>query len=311
MVPREQRCPGCGIGLKVTGEVLVACPVCGTSLPVTREDLQRKVEMDRTGGVRSLGDELFQRVGSATTWTLAEMKNVVLITVLFTAFARFAVLALLARDPVTATFNPWLVVGLHATMVIVGVVPVVYIKNARMSFRKLGFTPLAARGILGALIAGAAAGVLLHVLDFAGVFLRGAIHAATGWDAFGPSPHQQDFLAFMHASPWNKLAVFLPYGAAQLALVVFFAGVVVNGFCHHHEQRAVGNGLVLRTRARILLATTALVALLTFAFTFDLSSVFYSISSTLLLSGMYLHVRRIHALLVANLVFIIVTFLLT
>ncbi len=245
MTGNDMTCPGCGLLVKISDNVLDKCPVCGAKLPVpgTSQKGKGKASKPKTVSLESL---IFNRTGGESAWTIREVLNCLIWSYFVSVLARFFIIILVAspeEGSTTIPFDPVLVIAVYLSACLLGVIPVAYIKSNRMSWSKIGLNRVSRKDVLIVALVGVVAGVTIALVDTWTSSINAWVYQATGWDAFGPSPSQGDYVDFINASLVNRIVIAIPVALSLAFGEIVYRGVVARGFLDHFSRKREQAGM--------------------------------------------------------------------
>jgi hypothetical protein len=307
----DVKCPSCGVIIKITAPEFTFCPVCGASLPELSPS--QKLASKNAPKMISLEQALSAKTRSRNSWSLKEMFNLFVLTIVTTLTVRYIFLSfwLQGTQGTELAFDPAFIVVLYLTGIMAGIVPLVYVLYFKMAWEKIGWKRLVHKQWIETIVLGVACGVLIYVLDLVSTSINASIFQATGWSLFSTdSTFQDGYDAFLASNPpWNKLLLVAVLGVQLVISEIFLRGTIVNGASQyqHGKQKNVRSH---KTRLVALALSIGLNTL--FAFTisiFDVTAVLFAALSNAILGVLFIRAKNVQSCMIAQIVYVILLFI--
>jgi hypothetical protein len=305
--PKTVQCPGCGLVIKLSTGQVDTCPVCGTALPAEDAAAGKRGRKKPPRGPESLEKFLSNRTGGDEAWVSREVLLVFFYTIFITFILRyFAYSAMISNGEIK--FNPLLFALFNLAALTTGLFPILYILVSRMSFTKLGLRHWSAQTLVVISIVGIGAGFGLVFIDMLNQDINNAIYAATGWAILGPSQFNIDYDAFLQGSILARVGFGLMSGFPVVLAELLARGTVLNGFMQHFGKTRIKN-----SRSRQLSAFFVAIGLnVLYDFVvslFDPTGLLESVMVNIFLGCVFLIVKDIRAVMIAQAVLVFMSFL--
>lgn len=306
----DRQCPSCGLLFKVDSKNLTECPVCGEKLPdleeTTKAQDKRPVYKEKS---ISLEKVLIKKGINPVTWNLREILNVVFLSFMITSIIKYFLLVPLidVESGEEIPLNPAFELLFELATIMIGIVPILYIKLTKHEYTKLGFKKLKNVNILKLVVLVVAGGIGLILLNLLSDLINASIYHYTQLDIFSTSQNEMDFNNYLKSNPFYLILFSIAYGASLSFSEILLRGTITNGLKDHFKKKSSSNVYLVKT----LLLSTLFATLVDLAIVFlNPKIIVFALFSNFVLGLIFLMTREIYTVIVLRILYVVIIILL-